>query len=184
MATNYSTTPPPVVPSIEWFDKIKMLEFESEREVEYDFVMSLLKKLGYEHEDIAIGYPVKMFEGVRQTTKQADVVLFNGASRNIDDVLLVVEAKDSKKGITVDHIGQAKSYAQALLPACYVVTNGHQIIVFQFNGMIYQDERVMDFDRSMLDVMWGKLYNYISKEATIQRKIERAKWSHNQSQDT
>jgi hypothetical protein len=76
---------------------------------------------------------------------------------------LVIEAKNWDKGITVDHIGEARSYAHALLPACYVVTNGQQIIVFQFNGMLYQDGHVMDFDRSMLNDKWEELYKYISK---------------------
>jgi hypothetical protein len=57
-----------------------------------------------------------------------------------------------------------------LLPACYIITNGQQIMVFQFNGMLYPDERVMDFDRSMLNEMWKELYKYSSKESTIKRK--------------
>jgi hypothetical protein len=36
--------------------------------------------------------------------------------------------------------------------------------------MLYQDERVMDFDRSMLNDMWKDLYKYVSKESTIKRK--------------
>lgn len=161
----------PICPPIEWFDEMKTREFESEREVEYYFIMPLLEKLGYEHDDIVIGYPITMFEGVHKTKKQVDVVLFNGPSRKNEDALLVIEGKEGDKGITVDHIGQAKSYAQELLPACYVVTNGRQVIVFQFNGMLYQDERVMDFDRSMLNEMWEDLYKYISKKAAIDRKL-------------
>ncbi|HOI19822.1 MAG: hypothetical protein BWY74_01412 [Firmicutes bacterium ADurb.Bin419] len=161
----------PIFPPIEWFSEMKTREFESEREVEYCFIMPLLEKLGYEYDDIAIGYPVTMFEGVHKTKKQVDVALFNGPSRKNEDALLVIEGKVDDKGITVDHIGQAKSYARELLPACYVITNGRQIIVFQFNGMMYQDERVMDFDRSMLYEMWEDLYKYISKRAAIDRKM-------------
>lgn len=162
---------PTIFPPTEWFDEMKTRAFESEREVEYYFLMPLLEKLGYEFDDTAIGYPVNMFEGVHKTKKQADIVLFNGASRSVEDVLLVIEAKDQDKGITVDHIGEARSYSQALLPACYVVTNGQQVIVFQFNGMLYQDGRVMDFDRSMLNEKWEELYKYISKKAAIDRKL-------------
>jgi hypothetical protein len=85
-------------------------------------------------------------------------------------VLLVVEAKKSDKGITVDHIGQAKSYAQELLPACYMVSNGQQIMVYQFNGMLAPDERVLDFNRMDLRQKWEDLYNCVSKEAAIRRK--------------
>ena len=112
-----------------------------------------------------------MFEGVKKTTKEADFVLFNGASREKSDVLLIIEAKKGGKGITVDYIDQAKSYARELLPACYIITNGQQIIVFQFNGMIYQDERIMDFDRSNLNTMWEDLYKYVGKESTFKRKL-------------
>jgi type I site-specific restriction endonuclease len=130
----------------------------------------LLEKLGYDENDIAIGYPVNMFEGVQRTTKEADFVLFNGPTRERKDILLIIEAKKGGKRITVDYIGQVKSYSRELLPACYIITNGQQIIVFQFNGMLYQDERVMDFDRSMLNDMWKDLYKYVSKESTIKRK--------------
>jgi len=168
---NTSTHVPLTFPTIEWFNDMKTRKFESEREVEYFYIVPLLEKLGYDYEDIVISCPVNMYRGVRKTTKHADVVLFNGPGREIEDVLLVIESKDDKKGITVDNIGQAKSYARELLPACYVITNGRQIIVFRFNGMWYQDERVMDFDRSMLNEMWADLYKYISKKAAIDRKL-------------
>jgi hypothetical protein len=162
---------PPQWPSPEWFETMKTKEFESEREVEAYFISPLLEALGYEYDDIAIGYSVEMFKGVQRIKTEADFVVFNGLSRNKEDVLLVVEAKKSDKGITVDHIGQAKSYAQELLPAYYIVSNGQQIIVFQFNAMLAPDERVMDFDRSQLRGKWEDLYNYVSKEATIKRKL-------------
>lgn len=166
-------SPPPVRPEWpppEWFEMMQTREFESEREVEAFFITPLLERLGYEYDDIVIGYPVEMFKGVQKTRREADFVIFNGSSRSKEDALLVVEAKKSDKGISVDHIGQAASYAQELLPACYIVSNGQQIIVFKFNGMLAPDERVMDFDRSELKEKWETLYGHISKEATIKRK--------------
>jgi len=144
-------------PPVKWFDDMKTRKFEGEKEVEYCFVMPLLEKLGYGYDDIAIGHPVKMFEGVRHTTKHADFVLFNGTSRKSEDVLVVIEAKNNEKTITDDNIGQAKSYARQLLPACYAITNGQQTMVFRFNGMLYQDERVMNFETSELDEVWADL---------------------------
>ena len=146
--------PPPVSitqwPSPEWFAMIQARSFESEREVEAFFISPMLEKLGYEYEDIVIGYPVKMFRGVQKTTTEADFVIFKGTSRDEKDVLLVIEAKKSEKGISVEHVSQAKSYAQALLPAYYIVTNGQQIKVYQFNGMLAPDDCVMDLDRMEL----------------------------------
>ena len=162
--------PPTEWPSAEWFEMMQTRLFESEREVEAFFIAPLLENLGYDYDDIVIGHSVEMFKGVQKTKTEADFVVFNGPSREKEDVLLVIEAKKSDKGISVDHIGQAKSYAQELFPACYIVSNGQQIIVFQFNGMLVPDERVLDFDRVQLRGRWEDLYNYTCKEATIQRK--------------
>jgi hypothetical protein len=37
--------------------------------------------------------------------------------------------------------------------------------------MLYQDERVMNFDRSLLNENWADFYKYISKDATTERKM-------------
>ena len=163
--------PPTDLPSLEWFEMMQTRIFDSEREVETYFIAPLIEKLGYEFDDIVIGYPVEMFKGVQKIKKEADIVVFNGMDRTKEKVLLVIEAKRSDKGISVDHLGQAKSYAQELLPACYIVSNGQQIFIYQFNGMLIPDERVMDFDRSELHEKWNDLYNHVSKKATIQRKL-------------
>ncbi len=169
-----ANVPPPVSltqwPSPEWFGMIQARSFESEREVEAFFISPLLDELGYEYDDIVIGYPVKMFKGVQKTTTEADFVIFKGSGRDEKDALLVIEAKKSDKGISVEHISQAKSYAQELLPAYYIVTNGQQVKVYQFNGMLAPDDCVMDFDRMELKEKWQELYGYISKEATLKRK--------------
>jgi hypothetical protein len=65
---------------------MKQREFETEREVEYYFVVPLLEQLCYEEDDFAIGYPVQIYEGVRKVNKEADFILFNGLSRSKEDV--------------------------------------------------------------------------------------------------
>lgn len=166
------TIPPPVSltqwPAAEWFSMIQGRIFESEREVEAFFVAPLLEQLGYEYDDIVIGYPVEVFKGVHKITIEADCVMFNGPSREKKDALLLIEAK--KKGISADHIGQAKSYAQELIPAYYVLTNGQQVKVYQFNGLLAPDDCVMDFERTVLKDKWQELYGYISKESSLKRK--------------
>ena len=107
---------------------------------------------------------------MKKTTTEADFAIFKGPDRDEKNVLLIIEAKKGDEGITVDHISQAKSYAQELLPACYVITNGQEIKVYQFNGMLAPDDCVMDFDRMELKEKWSKLYVHISKEATLKRK--------------
>ena len=172
--TQPTPVPLPVVsvelPPVEWLQMMTTRSFESEREVEAFFVSPLLEKLGYGFDDIAIGYPIRMFKGVQKTTTEADFAVFKGPDRDAKSALLVIEAKKGDRGITVDHISQAKSYVQELLPACYVVTNGQEIKVYQFNGMLAPDECVMDFDRTALKEKWSELYGYISKEAALKRK--------------
>lgn len=165
------------IPSPEWFNKMKTREFGSEREVEYYFILPMLEELGYDENEISIGYPIIQFIGVKKIETEADLVAFKGPNGEEKDVLLIVEAKKSKKnlkGITVEQIGQVRDYAQALFPICYAITNGNKIIVFQFNGGEFHDKQVMDFERSMLDEkLWTDLYNYVSKKATLKIKTER-----------
>lgn len=160
----------PSPPSSDWFKEMQTRAFESEREVETYFIVPIIEKLGYYYEDIVIGHPVNMFRGVKRIKTEADFVVFKGPSRELEDVLLVIEAKNSDKEITGDHIGQAKSYAQELLPACYLITNGQKIKVFRFSGSLLPDKLVLDFDRSTLAEKWDDLYGFASKNATMQRK--------------
>ncbi|MBC7080411.1 MAG: type I restriction enzyme HsdR N-terminal domain-containing protein [Methanothrix sp.] len=163
----------PPEPPREWFECMQTRIFESEKEVEVYFVLPLLEKLGYKYDDIVLGYPVILYDGVKKRTKEADIVIFNGASHNYqegDDVLLVIEAKSPQVEIKTDHIGQARSYARELIPAFYIVTNGEKVIVFRFNGLKCIDEHVLEFDRSVLHEMWPKLYKFVSKEAATEQK--------------
>jgi len=88
-----------------------------------------------------------------------------------EDALLIVEAKKSEKGISSDNISQARSYAQETLAPYYVISNGKQIIVYQFNCMLSPDERIMDFNTSQLYEKWSDLYSFISKQSALKRKI-------------
>jgi hypothetical protein len=161
----------PSPPSPDWFKEIQTRTFESEREVETYFIVPIIEKLGYYYEDIVIGHPVNMFKGVKRIKTEADFVVFKGPGRELEDVLLVIEAKNSDKDISWDHIGQAKSYAHELLPACYIITNGEKIKVFRFSGSLFPDKLLMDFERSMLVEKWDDFYGYASKNATVQRKL-------------
>ena len=128
----YSPVP---FPNVEWFDEILARDYESEREVETYFIAPLLEKLGYNYEDIYINYPIEIPVGKKIDKVHADFAIFNGPSRDRNDVLLIIEAKSSNMDITSHHISQARSYARELFPAHYIVTNGRTIKVFSFNGM-------------------------------------------------
>ena len=163
--------PPP-----QWFEHIKTREFETEREVEAYFVDPLLDRLGYDYEDIVMGYPLQIYKGMKKFKREVDFVVFNGPSRKQKDALLLVEARPSDQGISSGAIWQARTYAKELAPACYLVTNGRQIVVFQFNTTSKPDERVMILNRSELKEKWETLYAYVSKAATIERKKRMRQW--------
>ncbi len=54
------------VPSDDWFQDMQTRIFESEREVEYYFILPMLEKMGYTYDDFAIGYSVDIFKGYKK----------------------------------------------------------------------------------------------------------------------
>jgi hypothetical protein len=163
------------IPADEWFDLMENREFESEREVEYYFIVPLLEKLEYVEDDFAIGYPVQMYEGVKKVNKEADFVLFNGKSRKKDDALLIVEAKRSEKILTEDATGQARAYALWLSTPYYIVTNGDDVRVYLFRGAVQPDIMLMSFKRIDMRQQWGNLYQTLNKNAVIEFKEKLSK---------
>ena len=161
---------PTPTPSDAWFLLMEQRIFESEKEVEFYFIMPLLEKLGYMEDDFAIGYPVEMYEGVRHVTKEADVVVFNGTNRSKENTLLVVEAKKSNKIITDDAIGQARAYSMWLSPPYFVVTNGNEIHVYLFRGAVQSDMLIINLNRNDLRLNWDQLYKTLNKASVIERK--------------
>ncbi len=155
------------MPPDSWFATLEKRTFESEREVEYYFIAPLLEQLGYVEDDFAVGYPVQMYEGVKKVNKEADFVLFAGASRAKEDALLIVEAKKAERVLTEDAVGQARAYAMWLTTPYYIVTNGNDIRVYLFRGAVQPDVLLMNFKREELRQHWGALYKNLNKSAAI-----------------
>lgn len=164
------TTP---MPTDDWFTQLETCTFESEREVEYYFVLPILEQLGYTEEDTAIGYSVLVHEGAKRTKKEADFALFDGSSRDREHALLVVEAKGATSRLSEDTIGQARSYAVWLTTPYYIATNGEEIRVYWFRGAIQADVQLMVFHRSELRQQWSMLHRRLNRTAVIAHK---AKW--------
>lgn len=160
----------PVPPPDAWFSLMEHRDYESEKEVEYYFIMPLLEKLGYEEEDFAIGYPVEMYEGVRRSTKEADIVVFNGSNRSKENTLLVIEAKKSDKIVLDNAVGQARAYSMWLSPPYFLVANGDEIQVYMFRGAVQSDVLIMSLNRRDLRDNWSKLHQTLNKAAVIERK--------------
>lgn len=163
-------------PPDEWFDRIQAQEFESEREVEIWFVLPLLLQLGYQEPDLAVGFPVTMFEGVKKVQKEADCIVFNGRGREKEDALLVVECKRSSRIILDDAVGQARAYAMWLSTPYYLVTNGDQVKLFLFRGAIQTDVQLLHCDRNTLKDHWPVLYQHVARDSVVdyKRKLNHA----------
>lgn len=158
------------IPPESWFQLMESRKFESEREVEYFFILPLLESLGYEEDDVAIGYPIEMYEGVTKVKKEADCAVFNGASREKKDALLVVEGKKSDKKLTKDAIGQAKGYAIWLTTPYYLATNADEVVLYLHRAGLQTDVPLANFQRSELRQNWELLYQHINKTAVIEYK--------------
>lgn len=156
------------IPDPEWFDQMAGRLFETEREVEYYFVMPLLERLGFGEPDFAIGYAVEMYEGVHKSKKHADLVIFDGEER--DDALLVVEAKRMDRPLTDDVTGQAKAYAFWLRTPYYLLTNGVDIRLYHFRGPWQSDVLLMAFLRSELQDHWIPLYERLNRATVVEFK--------------
>jgi hypothetical protein len=148
-------------PADAWFEQIGTREYESEREVEYYFILPLLMELGYEEKDFAVGIPVPMWEGVNRVTKEADIVVFNGPGRSPDNALFIVEAKAASRPLTDDSVGQARSYAIWLSTPYYLVTNS------LYRGALGADVLLARCDRHALREHWKILYQHLSREAVL-----------------
>jgi hypothetical protein len=164
------------IPPDAWFATLENRLFESEREVEYYFIAPLLERLGYVEDDIAIGYPVQMHEGVSRVTKEADFVLFNGTERSKEAALLIIEAKKkakiASKPQTEDAVGQARSYAMWLTTPYYLVTNGDEVRVYSSWGAVAPDVILMNFQRSEMRQNWNAFFKTLNKATVVERKKE------------
>lgn len=158
-------SPPP-----EWFDLVERRVFESEREVEYYFVIPLFERLGYGEDDFAVGHPVTIYEGVRRVRAQADCVLFDGVERSPDRALVVVEAKRAGRTLADDAAGQARAYAMWLATPFYVVTNGDRLRVYLFRGAVQSDVLLLDVERFELRERWQELARLVGRSAVVEHK--------------
>lgn len=157
-------------PPEDWFTQLETCSFESEREVEYYFVLPILQHLGYTDQDTAIGYSVLVHEGAKKIKKEADFAVFNGSSRDKEHALLVIEAKGTFSRLSEDTVGQARSYAIWLTTPYYVATNGEEIRVYWLRGAIQADLQLMVFKRCDFRQHWPALYRKLNRAAVIAYK--------------
>jgi hypothetical protein len=137
-------------PGDDWFEHLMSVSLDSEREVEMHFASPLFHQLGYEDAHEAAGFGFVMYEGVSHKRVEADLVYFtdNNHSLKQGTPLVLVEAKSASHKLDAA-TEQAKSYANWVKPAYYVVTNGDLLIVWNYQGAV-PDVKMTEFKRAEL----------------------------------
>lgn len=166
------------VPSEAWFTRIENLSFQSEKEVEHYFIQPIVEELGYAPDACSIDYSLPIHQGSRKRMIRADFVLFDGEGKGREHALVVIEAKEPGRKLTADDAGQARSYAFELSVPYYVVTNGNEIRLYQYNGGPQPDSLLSTFYRTELRSRWIELAQFLHRSAVVDfREMRRHRWA-------
>jgi Type I restriction enzyme R protein N terminus (HSDR_N) len=167
-------------PSADWFEHMKSLRPDTEREVEMHFVAPLFRELGYREEQEAAGFGIQVYQGSRRPQRiEADVLYFGDDQHTLEhgEPLVLVECKRSIKDLKAA-AGQVRSYALWVLPAYYVITDAETVSVWDFQGAIAPDLEVLTVKQAELEDRFDDLYarlNPAAAAAARQNKISRLK---------
>jgi Type I restriction enzyme R protein N terminus (HSDR_N) len=165
-------------PSAQWFEYMKSLRPDTEREVEMHFASPLFRELGYRAEQEAAGYGIQVYQGSGRPQRiEADLLYFAGEPHSLEDgePLVLVECKRSIKDLKAA-AGQVRSYALWVLPAYYMITDAETVSVWDFQGAIAPDLEVLTVKQAELDERFDDLYARLNPEAAAvarQNKISR-----------
>ncbi len=156
-------------PTDKWFHHLMSVDLGSEREVELHYVSPLFHQLDYEDIHEAAGFGFVLYEGVSHKRVEADFVYFADADHSMEGTpLVLVEAKSA--GHKLDSaIEQARSYANWLRPAYYVVTNGDLLAVWDYQGAV-PDVRMMELRREDLRERFDELYRLLNRETVVEAR--------------
>jgi Type I restriction enzyme R protein N terminus (HSDR_N) len=160
-------THPDPRPSADWFEHMKSVRPDTEREVEMHFVGPLFRELGYREEQEAAGFGIQVFQGSRRPQRiEADVLYFADEQRTLDqgEPLVLVECKRSIKDLKAA-AGQVRSYALWVLPAYYVITDAATVSVWDFQGAIAPDFEILTVKQDELEDRFDDLYSRLNPTA-------------------
>lgn len=135
----------------EWFDSLAHASYRNEIEVEVKFIYPLVQFLGYEDSDVQLRPPVDLQVGREAKRKEADWVLWKSLD-GVPQACVVIEAKKPSEVLEGAVQAQARSYAFGLDAITYVVTNGHELKIFQ--RKVQNDVCVVDCTVDELAEAW------------------------------
>lgn len=170
-------TPPGSPLSAELLDYLTSVRPDTEREVEIHFVSPLFMAFGYHREQEAAGFGIRLYQGGRAQHIEADLIYFADEVRDLDtgQPLVLVECK--RPGRPLDSsAGQVRSYALWVRPAYYVITDAQSVGVWDYQGAIAPDLKVLEVKQADLADRFDDLRRYLNPAAALetrQRKIDR-----------
>jgi len=171
------TKDPVSPPDEKFFSKLMGAHLGPERQVELHFVARLFHALDYDDDQEAAGFGFTLHEGVSKKRVEADFVYFADEERFPGGKpLVLVEAKSSGHKLDVA-TEQARSYANALKPMYYAVTNGDVFTLWNYQGAI-PDVMVLEFKRSELENRFDEIYRVLNCETVAKAyDAKLMKWS-------
>lgn len=161
-----------------WLGDVGTKSFANEKEVEIRFVVPLLERLGYDEEDRADGHVIQQISGSISRRMEADFVLFSSASRQVDDALMVVEAKRPGVRDFARYAAQARSYAMSVGAPLLLVTNGDEIRIYFYRGPLLAEVLLFSCGRNELPDMLERLKAVAGKAAAVALKADVAEAMH------
>jgi hypothetical protein len=158
-------------PTAKWFEHMKSVRSDTEREVEIHFASPLFRDgLHYREEQEAAGFGIQVPLGSRPPKHvEADLLYFADERRKPGDSepLVLVECKrlikDEKELKAA--ADQVRSYALWVLPAYYVITDGRMVSVWDFQGAIAPDIEVLRVSQAELAERFDDLYARLNRKA-------------------
>ena len=122
---------------IEWINNLNPDLLQNEDDVETKFVIPFFQLLGYPENNRRGKYPLDIYQTQREKKQgrkpEADHVYFstdNQEQQNANTSLIILEAKKPEENLE-RHIKQAKRYGEHLKSVFLVITNCHEVKVFE-----------------------------------------------------
>jgi hypothetical protein len=175
--TDVPTKDPDPRPTDKWFRHLMSVELVSEFEVVVHFVSPLFHELDYEDMHEAVGFGFLLYEGGSRKRVAADLVYFAGTEHSkAGEPLVLVETKRGGRRLDAA-TEQARSYANSMKPAYYVVTDGDLLTVWDYQGAV-PDVQKMEFKRQELQDRFDDLYRLLNRDTVTQTRREKfRKWT-------
>jgi hypothetical protein len=162
-------------PSAEWFDHLQTVRPDTEREVEMHFASPLFQGLGYREDQEAAGFGIRVYQGSRRPQHiEADLLYFADERRDLEngEPLVLVECKRPGRD-PVAAAGQVRSYALWVLPAYYVITDAQTLTVYDFQGAVAPDIKVLEVKQAELSAIFDDLYARLNPGAAASARREK-----------